>query len=132
VIAPSQRQYKVGELLRKTLVDVFDRVEIRDPDLKGVSITITEVSVSPDLKAARVYIMPLGGENRDTVLLGLKRAAAFLRSKIAGRVELRYVPKLDFTIDTAFDTSSNLNKILKLAESSPKIDGASLDIENGP
>jgi ribosome-binding factor A len=132
VIAPSQRQYKVGELLRKTLVDVFDRVEIRDPDLKGVSITITEVSVSPDLKAARVYIMPLGGENRDTVLLGLKRAAAFLRSKIAGRVELRYVPKLDFTIDTAFDTSCNLNKILKLAESSPKIDGASLDIENGP
>jgi ribosome-binding factor A len=132
VTAPSQRQYKVGELLRKTLVDVFDRVEIRDPDLKGVSITITEVSVSPDLKAARVYIMPLGGENRDTVLLGLKRAAAFLRSKIAGRVELRYVPKLDFTIDTAFDTSSNLNKILKLAESSPKIDGASLDIENGP
>ena len=132
MIAPSQRQYKVGELLRKTLVDVFDRVEIRDPDLKGVSITITEVSVSPDLKAARVYIMPLGGENRDTVLLGLKRAAAFLRSKIAGRVELRYVPKLDFTIDTAFDTSSNLNKILKLAESSPKIDGASLDIENGP
>ena len=129
--APSQRQYKVGELLRKTLVNVFDRVEIRDPDLKGVSITVTEVSVSPDLKAARVYIMPLGGENRDTVLLGLKRAAAFLRSKIAERVELRYVPKLDFTIDTAFDTSSNLNKILKLAENSPKIDTASLDIENG-
>ena len=129
--APSQRQYKVGELLRKTLVNVFDRVEIRDPDLKGVSITVTEVSVSPDLKAARVYIMPLGGENRDTVLLGLKRAATFLRSKIAERVELRYVPKLDFKIDTAFDTSSNLNKILKLAENSPKIDTASLDIENG-
>ena len=131
MIAPSQRQYKVGELLRKTLVDVFDRVEIRDPDLKGVSITITEVSVSPDLKAARVYIMPLGGENRDTVLLGLKRAAAFLRSKIAGRVELRYVPKLDFKIDTAFDTSNNINKVLKLAESSLARDKASVDTENG-
>ena len=131
MIAPSQRQYKVGELLRKTLVDVFERVEIRDPDLKGVSITVTEVSVSPDLKAARVYIMPLGGENREIVLLGLKRAAAFLRSKIAGRVELRYVPKLDFKIDTAFDTSNNINKVLKLAESSLARDKASVDTENG-
>ena len=114
---PSQRQYKVGELLRKTLVDVLEREEIRDPDLKGISITISEVSVSPDLKAATVYVMPLGGKQQDSVLLGLKRATPFLRSKMAKRVELRVVPKLDFKIDNAFDTSNNLNKVLKLTES---------------
>ena len=114
---PSQRQYKVGELLRKTLVNVLEREEIRDPDLKGISITISEVSVSPDLKAAIVYVMPLGGKQQDSVLLGLKRAAPFLRSKMAKRVELRVVPKLDFKIDNAFDTSNNLNKVLKLTES---------------
>ena len=114
---PSQRQYKVGELLRKTLVDVLEREEIRDPDLKGISITISEVSVSPDLKAATVYVMPLGGRQQDNVLLGLKRAARFLRSKMAKRVELRVAPKLDFKIDNAFDTSNNLNKVLKLTES---------------
>ena len=114
---PSQRQYKVGELLRKTLVDVLEREEIRDPDLKGISITISEVSVSPDLKAATVYVMPLGGRQQDNVLLGLKRAAQFLRSKMAKRVELRVAPKLDFKIDNAFDTSNNLNKVLKLTES---------------
>jgi ribosome-binding factor A len=114
---PSQRQYKVGELLRKTLVDVLEREEIRDPDLKGISITISEVSVSPDLKAATVYVMPLGGKQQDSVLLGLKRAAPFLRSKMAKRVELRVVPKLYFKIDNAFDTSNNLNKVLKLTES---------------
>ena len=114
---PSQRQYKVGELLRKTLVDVLEREEIRDPDLKGISITISEVSVSPDLKAATVYVMPLGGRQQDNVLLGLKRAARFLRSKKAKRVELRVAPKLDFKIDNAFDTSNNLNKVLKLTES---------------
>ena len=56
----SQRQYKVGELIRKTLVEVFEKVEVRDPDLTNVSITISEVSISPDLKAATVYVMPLG------------------------------------------------------------------------
>jgi ribosome-binding factor A len=61
--------------------------------------------------------MPLGGRQQDNVLLGLKRAAPFLRSKMAKRVELRVVPKLDFKIDNAFDTSNNLNKVLKLTES---------------
>ena len=112
----SQRQYKVGELIRKTLVEVFEKVEIRDPDLVNVSITVSEVSVSPDLKAATVYVMPLGGENKDIVLSGLRRASSFLRSKIAGRVELRSVPRLEFKIDSAFDNSNNLNKILKLAD----------------
>ena len=71
----SQRQYRVGELIRKTLVEVFEKVEVRDPDLINVSITISEVSVSPDLKADTVYVMPLGGEKQDSVISGLRRAS---------------------------------------------------------
>jgi ribosome-binding factor A len=112
----SQRQYKVGELIRKTLVEVFEKVEVRDPDLSNVSITISEVSISPDLKAATVYVMPLGGNGQDGVLSGLNRASSFLRSKIAKIIELRSVPRLDFKIDTAFDNSNNLNKVLKMAD----------------
>ena len=112
----SQRQYRVGELIRKTLVEVFEKVEVRDPDLINVSITISEVSVSPDLKAATVYVMPLGGKQQDRVIAGLRRASSFLRSKIARIIELRSIPRLDFKIDTAFDNSSNLNKVLKMAD----------------
>ena len=112
----SQRQYKVGELIRKTLVEVFEKVEVRDPDLTNVSITISEVSISPDLKAATVYVMPLGGDGQDSVLSGLRRASSFLRSKIAKIIELRSVPRLDFKIDTAFDNSNNLNKAFKMAD----------------
>ena len=112
----SERQYKVGELIRKTLVEVFEKVEVRDPDLINVSITISEVAISPDLKAATVYVMPLGGDGQDNVLSGLKRASSFLRSKIAKIIQLRSVPRLDFKIDTAFDNSNNLNKVFKMAD----------------
>ena len=121
----SQRQYKVGELIRKTLVEVFEKVEVRDPDLTNVSITISEVSISPDLKAATVYVMPLGGNGQDGVLSGLNRASSFLRSKIAKIIELRSVPRLDFKIDTAFDNSNNLNKVFKMAD-------ISFDGDDGP
>ena len=112
----SQRQFKVGELIRKSLVEVFEKVEVRDPDLANVSITISEVSISPDLKAATIYVMPLGGNGQDGVLSGLRRASSFLRSKIAKIIELRSVPRLDFKIDTAFDNSNNLNKVFKMAD----------------
>ena len=121
----SQRQYKVGELIRKTLVEVFEKVEVRDPDLTNVSITISEVSISPDLKAATVYVMPLGGDGQDNVLSGLRRASSFLRSKIAKIIQLRSVPRLDFKIDTAFDNSNNLNKIFKMTD-------ISYDGDSGP
>ena len=80
---PSQRQYKVGEIIKKALVETFERVEIRDPALSGTSITISQVEVGPDLKLARVYIMPLGGRNQEKVLEGLERATTFLRKNVA-------------------------------------------------
>lgn len=109
---PSQRQLRVGEVLRKALVEIFERVELRDPDIAGVPITVSEVSTSPDLKSAMVYVMPLGGEAREAVIAGLARAAPFLRGQIAQRVKLRHVPRLMFSIDTAFDASAHMNTIL--------------------
>ena len=80
---PSQRQFRVGEIIRKTLVEIFERVEIRDPHLAGISITVSQVVVGPDLKLARVYVMPLGGSNQEKVLEGLERATTFLRKNVA-------------------------------------------------
>jgi ribosome-binding factor A len=109
---PSHRQLRVGEVLRKALVEIFERVELRDPDIAGLAITVTEISTSPDLKTAMVYVMPLGGVGRETVIAGLARAAPFLRGQIARRVELRHVPRLMFSIDTAFDSSAHMNSLL--------------------
>jgi ribosome-binding factor A len=110
---PSQRQLRVGEVLRKAMVEILERVELRDPDIAGVSITVSEVSISPDLKTAMVFVMPLGGGARETVIAGLARAAPFLRGQIARRIQLRHVPRLMFSIDTAFDSSAYMNSLLR-------------------
>ena len=113
---PSQRQYKVGEIIKKALVETFERVEIRDPALSGTSITISQVEVGPDLKLARVYIMPLGGRNQEEVLEGLERATAFLRKNVAERVSLKYTPRLVFKVDNAFDSSQHIDRLFKSPE----------------
>ena len=110
---PSQRQYKVGEIIKKALVETFERVEIRDPALSGTSITISQVEVGPDLKLARVYIMPLGGRTQEEVLEGLERATTFLRKNVAERVSLKYTPRLVFKVDNAFDSSQHIDRLFK-------------------
>ena len=113
---PSQRQFRVGEIIRKALVEIFERVEIRDPHLAGISITVSQVVVGPDLKLARVYIMPLGGSNQEKVLEGLQRATTFLRKNVASRVSLKYTPRMEFRLDNAFDSSQHIEKIFKSPE----------------
>ena len=113
---PGQRQYKVGEIIKKALVETFERVEIRDPALSGTSITISQVEVGPDLKLARVYIMPLGGHNQEEVLEGLERATTFLRKNVAERVSLKYTPRLVFKVDNAFDSSQHIDRLFKSPE----------------
>ena len=113
---PSQRQFRVGEIIRKTLVEIFERVEIRDPHLAGISITVSQVVVGPDLKLARVYVMPLGGSNQEKVLEGLERATTFLRRNVASRVSLKYTPRLEFRLDNAFDRSQHIEEIFKSPE----------------
>ena len=108
---PSQRQLRVGEMLRHALSEILRRDNFFDPDLDGVSVTISELSVSPDLSNARVYVMPLGGENSDTVLPALNRLAPVLQREVAARVHLRRVPRLKFILDETFETAARLNVV---------------------
>lgn len=114
--APSQRQLQAGELIRRALVDILVREDLRDPDLKGVSITISEVRVSPDLKHARVYAAPLGGKQTPQVIAGLNRCSKFLRGRLGRELSMRSTPKLRFEIDTVFDTASEVEAMLARPE----------------
>lgn len=100
---PSQRQLRVGELIRRTLSDVLAQGDVHDPDLNRMSITVGEVRTSPDLKIATVYVLPLGGDNRDEALSALARNKSRLRQLIAKKMTLKYAPDLRFVIDETFD-----------------------------
>jgi len=100
---PSQRQLRVGELIRRTLADVLARGDIHDPELSSVSITVSEVRASPDLKVATVYLLPLGGKNADVVMEALKRNKAELRRTVAKGLTLKFAPELRFVLDDTFD-----------------------------
>ena len=106
---PSQRQLRIGEMLRHALSEILSRDNFFDPDLDGVSITISEISVSPDLSNARVYTMPLGGKHSDIVLPALNRLAPVLQREVAARVHLRRVPRLKFLLDDSFENAARLN-----------------------
>ncbi|MBT3359510.1 MAG: 30S ribosome-binding factor RbfA [Rhodospirillales bacterium] len=107
-----QRQLRVGEELRHALAVVFERGHLRDPDLAGVSVTVSEVRISPDLRNATVFVMPLGGDDVDGVVEALKRAGPFLRGEIARSVKLRYVPRLSFQADATFGQASLIDNLL--------------------
>jgi ribosome-binding factor A len=109
----SQRQLRVGELIRHALVDILARGELRDPDLAGASVTVTEVRVSPDLRNAAVFVLPLGGERTGEVVAALQRAAPFLRRLIASSVTMKYLPELSFLADTAFDARERIDSLLR-------------------
>ncbi|EPY03437.1 30S ribosome-binding factor RbfA [Magnetospirillum fulvum] len=113
---PSQRQLRVGEELRHIIAAVIERGEFRDPDLVGRGITVTEVRVSPDLRNATVFVVPLGGGDTTPILSGLKRAKAFLRHEIGKSALLRTVPDLWFQPDTTFDEASRIDDILRSPE----------------
>lgn len=114
---PSQRQLRVSETLRKTLADILTRGDIADPDLDGVTVTVAEVRISPDLKNATAYVLPLGGANQDAVLGALRRSRRYLRGVLARRVELKFMPDLAFEIDTRFEQSDRVEALLR----SPKV-----------
>jgi ribosome-binding factor A len=113
---PSQRQLRVGEELRHALAEVLQRGELRDPALAEVTVTVTEVRVSPDLKNATAYVMPLGGRNGAVVIEGLTRSAGYLRGQLARAVPLRFSPTLSFALDTSFDHASRINELLHRPE----------------
>jgi len=108
----SQRQLKVGEELRHLISNALLRSSFYDEHIENNNITITEVNVSPDLKNAKVYVMPLGGEKKADVLNGLNKATGRLKKIISSNISLRQTPKLTFKIDETFEYAKKINDIL--------------------
>jgi len=111
-----QRPLRVGEEMRHALAQIFLRGDMRDPALQGVSLTVTEVRVSPDLKHATAFVMPLGGREAADAIAGLKRAAPYLRMELARAVKLRVAPTLGFALDKSFDEASRVEALLSRPE----------------
>lgn len=108
---PSQRQLRVGELIRRTLSDVLNRGEVHDPDLNRISITVGEVRTSPDLKVATAYVLPLGGRNADETLVALNRNKGELRRLVARHMTLKFAPELRFILDETFDRMDETRRL---------------------
>jgi ribosome-binding factor A len=110
---PTQRQLRVGEMLRHALADVLRRDEIRDPDLLGVSVTITQVKPSPDMRHATVFCEPLGGKNAKAVVAALNKHKGFLRGEMGRLIALKFTPELRFVEDESFAEAQRIETILK-------------------
>lgn len=109
---PSQRQLRVGELIRRALSDVLMRGDLHEPELAGVSITVGEVRTSPDLRVATVFVLPLGGANADEILHALTRARGELRRAVNKAVKLKFSPELRFVMDESFDRMDETRAML--------------------
>jgi ribosome-binding factor A len=114
--APSQRQLRVAEEIRHILADIFARDMVRDHELSGVAITVTEVRMSPDLRKATAYVTRLGRSDVDKLLAALQRAAPFLRRRVARAVRLRVAPELSFLADTSIDYAMQVSSLLHRPE----------------
>jgi ribosome-binding factor A len=110
---PSQRMLRVGELVRHALSAVFARGEIEDSMLEGKVITVPEVRMTPDLKLANAYIMPLGGEGAEAIVEALNRHHKFIRGRIAPELNLKFAPDLRFFVDNTFDEFGKIDALLR-------------------
>jgi ribosome-binding factor A len=109
----SQRQLRVSELVRHAIADILGQGGVHDPALEGHIITVPEVRMSPDLKLATIYIMPLGGRGTDEVIDALERNKKFLRGEVAHRVNLKFAPDIRFRVDERFDEAERIEKLLR-------------------
>lgn len=128
---PSQRQLRVGELLRHSLSDILMRGEVRDPDLEGVPVTVTQVKPSGDMRHATVFVEPLGGKNAKKIVAALNRHKGFIRGLMGKTIALKFTPELRFLEDTSFAEAEKIETLLKssrvqrdLDEPSGKHDGS--------
>ena len=112
-VGGSQRQLRVGETVRHAVADILVNGSVHDRDLEGHIITVPEVRMSPDLKLATIYVMPLGGRDTEIVIAALERHKKFLRGEVARRVNLKFAPDLRFRVDDRFDEAERIEKLLR-------------------
>ena len=108
---PSQRQLRAGELIRHALAEVLREEEIADEAMTGVSVTVTEVRLSPDLRHATCFVEPLGGQRVPEVIAALNRHAKFLRGSLGGRIDLKFTPDLRFVHDESFEAAKRMDNL---------------------
>ncbi|MDE0751049.1 MAG: 30S ribosome-binding factor RbfA [Planktomarina sp.] len=123
-LGPSQRQLKVGEVIRRTLSEILARDEIHDAELNRISITVSEVTTSPDLQIATVYVMPLGGNLYDETIAALARNKGQMRSIVGRRAGLKFAPDLRFRIDETFDRIDSTRLLFDREEVRRDLDAA--------
>lgn len=110
---PSQRQLRVGEMLRHALATILMRGDIRDDDLAGVPVTVTQVKPSPDMRHATAFVEPLGGKNAKAVVAALNRHKSYLRGEMGHMIELKFTPELRFVEDESFAEAQKIEALLK-------------------
>jgi len=120
---PSQRQLKVGEMIRHALAEIFSRGEINDEVLERHSLTVPEVRMTPDLKLATAYVLPLGGGNAEEAVAHLDNHKRYLRGLLAKRVNMKFMPELRFKVDTSFEASARIDELLARPEVARDLDG---------
>ncbi len=123
--APSQRVLRAGELIRHAVSEILSRAEVHDPVIETHLITVPEVRLSPDLRLATIYVMPLGGHDAKEVVAALERNKRYLRGEIARRVNMKFAPDIRFRIDERFDEAERIEKLLR----SPAVQR---DLDAGP
>ena len=111
--APSQRQLRVGEEIRHSLARILMEEDLHQPELAELTITVTEVRMSPDLKNATVFVTPLGGKSMAAAVEGLRKAMPFLRHALASDLNLRFTPRLSFQPDRSFDEAERVDALLR-------------------
>jgi len=110
---PSQRALRAGEVIRHAIAEILSRGEVHDPVIQGHVITVPEVRMSPDLKLATIYVMPLGGRDVQAVVEALERNKRWMRGEIAHRVNLKFAPDIRFRIDERFAEAARIEKLLR-------------------
>ena len=123
---PSQRQLRAGELIRHALVEVLREEELQDEAMHGVSVTVTEVRLSPDLRHASVFVEPLGGGHAREVVAALNRHSKFLRGRLGHGIDMKFTPELKFLHDQSFDEAARMAKLFdnpRVREDLAKRDG---------
>ncbi len=108
----SGRHLRVGEAIRHALVEIFAEGHFREPELRDISITVTEARTTPDLRNVTVFVMPLGGRDRDTIVAALNREAHWLRGEVTRAVRLKFAPQLRFAADETFDAADRVTALL--------------------
>jgi ribosome-binding factor A len=125
--APSQRQLRVGEVIRHALAEILQRGDVHDPVFEGTVVTVPEVRMAADLKCATVYLMPLGGVLKDEVVAAFDRNKKYIRGEVARRVNLRSAPAIRFRLDTSFDVGEKIDSVLRSPEVTRDLNGHAND-----